>query len=278
MRFGFHVSIAGGLQNAVARALDRQCQTVQIFSRNPRGWNYRPLDPDGVALFKRGMGEHNIQPVFVHMPYLANLASAEELLFRRSLESLVEDLKRTALLGASFLILHVGSAPDEDTGLRQMSRGIDRAFRAAGVRNRVTLLLENTAGSGHELGHEFGQLRAIIDQIAARDRIGIVLDTAHAFAAGYDLRTAAAVDRCLAELDRTVGLDRLALIHLNDSKHDCGSRRDRHWHIGQGTIGRGMQHIVRHAALQDLPFIMETPRTNFKEDLMNMQEVRRLLA
>lgn len=278
MRFGFHVSIAGGVQHAVARALERQCETIQIFSRNPRGWNYRPLDTDDVAQFRHGILKHNIQPVFVHMPYLANLASTEDPLFRRSLDSLVEDLKRTAQLGASYLILHVGSAPEPDKGLKQMSKGINRAFRTVGTRNNVTLLLENTAGSGRELGHEFGQLRTIIDQVEERDRIGIVLDTAHACAAGYDLRTASAVDRCVTEFDRVIGLDRLALIHLNDAKHDCGSRRDRHWHIGQGTIGTGMRHILRHAALQDRPFIMETPRTNLKEDLMNMQEVRRLLA
>lgn len=251
---------------------------MQIFSRNPRGWNYRPLDADEVARFRHGVGENDIRPVFVHMPYLANLASLDQVLFRRSLESLIEDLKRTAQLGAPYLILHAGSAAAADQGLARMSEGIDRAFGAVPAENRVVLLLENTAGSGHELGHEFSQLRMLIDRTEVQDRVGIVLDTAHAFAAGYDLRTAAAVDRCLTEFDRTIGLDRLALVHLNDSKFECGSRRDRHWHIGQGMIGRGMRHILRHPALQDLPFIMETPRTNLKEDQMNLAEVRRLLG
>lgn len=278
MRFGFHVSIAGGLHHAVEHALERACETVQLFSRNPRGWHYRPLDPADAARFQQGMQEHDIRPVFVHMPYLANLAAVEPALFRRSLESLIEDLKRAAQLGAPYLILHAGSAADPDQGIARMASGIDQAMRAVPSPNRVVLLLENTAGSGHELGHEFGQLRALIEGLEARDRIGIVLDTAHAFAAGYDLRTRAAVDRCLNEFDRTIGLDRLRLVHLNDSKFECGSRRDRHWHIGQGLIGQGMRHILRHPALQDLPFIMETPRTNLKEDRMNMAEVRRLLG
>jgi len=276
MRFGFHVSIAGGLRHAVSRALERECKTIQIFSRNPRGWSYGPLDENDTALFRQETLKHDIRPLFVHMPYLANLASPGKELFRRSVSSLVEDLKRSSLIGAPFLVLHVGSAPNPEKGLERMSHGINQAL--AEVTNVTKLLLENTAGSGKELGHNFGQLRTIIDGVDQGERIGIVLDTAHAFAAGYDLRTASGVSRCLSEFDRIIGLDRLFLVHLNDSKFDCGSRRDRHWHIARGKIGDGMYHILHHAALQHLPFIMETPRTNSKEDLMNMKTVRQLIA
>jgi deoxyribonuclease-4 len=276
MRFGFHISIAGGLRHVVSRALERKCETIQIFSRNPRGWKYSPLDENDTALFKQEARKHGIRPIFVHMPYLANLASPEAGLFRRSVSSLVEDLKRSSLVGAPFLILHVGSAPNQEKGLERMARGINQAL--AQVANETKLLLENTAGSGHELGHDFSQLRTIIDRVDQRKRIGIVLDTAHAFAAGYDLRTASRVSRCLSEFDRVIGLHRLFLVHLNDSKFDCGSRRDRHWHIAQGMIGHGMYHILHHAALQYLPFIMETPRTNSEEDLMNMKTVRQLIV
>ncbi len=273
MRFGFHVSIAGGLSQAIPRAIERDCQTIQIFSRNPRGWAFSPLDEQDAMVFKEGSKAHDIRPVFVHMPYLANLASPDKDLFGRSVRSLAEDLKRSALIGAEYVIMHVGSAQEAAKGLERMSCGINEALTE--VKNQVKLLLENTAGSGSELGHEFGQLRTIIDGVKQHDRMGMVLDTAHAFAAGYDLRTGSAVAACLGELDRTVGLDRLFLVHLNDSKFECGSRRDRHWHIGKGMIGTGMRHILRSEALQDLPVIMETPRTGLKEDSMNMAQATR---
>lgn len=275
MRFGFHVSIRGGFKNVVARAQERNCETIQIFSRNPRGWKYRPLDDHDIALFRLEIEMHDIWPLFVHMPYLVNLASMDRILFRRSLDSLVDGLKRSARIGAAFLIMHVGSAPDPSRGLKQMSRGINRALHRAP--NDIKILLENTAGSGNELGHDFRQLKEIIGGIEQDDRVGVVLDTAHAFAAGYDLRTEKAVNTTISEFDRSVGLRRLFLIHLNDSKTDCGSHRDRHWHIAQGKIGRGMSHILQHPALQDLPIIMETPRTDLKEDLMNLRQVKKLI-
>jgi deoxyribonuclease-4 len=276
MRFGFHVSISGGLRKVIARARERQCETIQIFSRNPRGWKYGPLDSDDTSAFMREAKEHDIRPVFVHMPYLVNLASADKRLFERSVGSLIEGLKRCAQIGAPFLILHVGSAPDSNKGLKQMSKGISRALER--VSNNVKLLLENTAGSGNELGHDFRQLREIIDGVGCSKRTGVVLDTAHAFAAGYDLRTRDSVWNTISEFDRNVGLNRLFLIHLNDSKTDCGSRRDRHWHIAKGKIGRGISHSLHHEALQHLPFIMETPRKDLKEDQMNMKTVRRLIG
>jgi deoxyribonuclease-4 len=276
MRFGFHVSISGGFRKVIARARERQCETIQLFSRNPRGWKYRPLDNDDTSAFILEAKEHDIRPVFVHMPYLVNLASADKRLFERSVGSLIEGLKRCAQIGSPFLILHVGSAPDPEKGLKQMSEGIGRALTK--VSNNVRLLLENTAGSGNELGHDFRQLREIISVVGYRERIGIVLDTAHAFAAGYDLRTKRAVSHTIAEFHRIVGLNRLYLIHLNDSKADCGSRRDQHWHIAKGKIGRGMSCILQHPGLQHLPFIMETPRKNLKEDQMNMKMVGRLIG
>jgi deoxyribonuclease-4 len=274
MRLGFHISIAGGFKNVVTRAMQRHCETIQLFSRNPRGWKYRALEPADIELFRKELAEHHIWPLFVHLPYLANLATPHTALFRRSLNMVSVDLKRCAALGAAFLIMHVGSAPDTDGGLRRFIRGINLALQR--IQNNVILLLENTAGTGHELGHNFEQLCRIINGVKQSARIGVALDTAHVFAAGYDLRTKRDVDRTLAEFDRTIGLDRLHLVHLNDSQTACGSRKDRHWHIAQGEIGRGIYHILHHPALQRLPFIMETPRTDLKEDLMNMRKAIQL--
>lgn len=260
----------------VARAQARQCDTIQMFSRNPRGWKYRTLDDDDINSFKQQLEQHDIWPIFVHMPYLANLASSDKVLSERSLDSLTEGLRRSAQIGASFLILHPGSAPDRTRGLWRLTRGIDQAL--VKVPNDVRLLIENTAGSGNELGHDFAQLYQIFETSEHPQRIGVVLDTAHAFAAGYDLRTKKRVSDTISEFDHIIGLRRLYLIHLNDSKSDCGSHRDRHWHIGQGKIGRGMYHILHHAALKNIPFIMETPRTNLKEDVMNMEKVKQLIT
>lgn len=276
MRLGFHVSIAGGFAKVVARAQARQSETIQLFSRSPRRWEYKPLDVDDIQIFKKQIEESSIWPIFVHMPYLVNLASTNSELWNRSLDSLIEDLRRSAFIGAHFLIMHVGSAPDRIAGLQRISKGINRAF--SHVQNNVRLLLENTAGSGTELGDSFGQIAEILSRVEDKRRIGVVLDTAHAFEAGYDLRTAGAVAKSIAELNRTIGLAKLHLIHLNDSKTECGSHSDRHWHIAQGKIAQGMYHILHCAKLQHLPFIMETPRTNLKEDVMNMKKVRQLLA
>jgi len=276
MKLGFHISIAGGFKNVIQRAEARGCETIQLFSRNPRGWKYSPLDTNDIALFRDGVKRKHISPIFVHMPYLANLASSTAHLFKRSTDSLIEDLKRSEIIGAQFLIMHVGSSEDKPVGIKQMIYGINRAFSK--VKNNVVLLLENTAGSGNELGYEFEQLQEIINGVGDKKRIGIVLDTAHAFEAGYDLRTKDSVARTVEVFDEVIGLGKLRAIHLNDSKTKLGTRSDRHWHIAKGEIGEGMRHILNHPSLQNLPFIMETPRTDLKEDLMNMETVKRLLS
>ncbi len=274
MKLGFHISIAGGFKYILERAQKRNCETIQIFSRNPRGWNYKKIDEEDCTIFKKQTINNKISPVFVHLPYLINLGSDQEELFNKSVGSLITDLIRTEKLGAQYLITHCGSNPIIERGIKKMTEAILQAFSL--VDNGVILLLENTAGSGNSFGYNFEQLKQILDGVAS-ERLGIAFDTAHAFAAGYDLRTENAVNATIEKFDETIGINNLHLIHFNDSKTKLGSRMDRHWHIGKGEIGKGMAFIINHHALRHLPFIMETPRTDTREDLMNMQVARKLI-
>lgn len=278
MRFGFHISITGGFKNVVERAKKKGCETIQLFSRNPRGWQYGALAEEDVEEFKQEIKASGLSPVFVHMPYLPNLASGEKSLFHKSVQSLTVDLKRSEILDIPYLIMHVGKRmlTPEDKAIKNVAAGINQAFDK--VDNRVKLLLENTAGMGSEIGYNFSQLKDIIQLVENKNRIGVVLDTAHTFEAGYNLAFKDGLDQTLKEFDRLVGLKRLHLLHLNDSKTDFGSRVDRHWHIGEGKIGKqGFRNIVNHPLLKHLPGIMETPRMNDKEDLKNMKTIRSLV-
>jgi|UniRef100_A0A7V3RJ12 deoxyribonuclease-4 len=274
MKLGFHISISGGLKNVCKRALIRNCETIQVFSRNPRGWDYKELNDEDCTIFKEQITANDITPVFVHLPYLINLGSNNIELYKKSIASLIEDLKRAEKIGAQFLISHSGSNPDLDEGIEKMIQAIKSALST--VDNRVIILIENTAGGGNEFGYAFEHIKKIIDGVNS-NRIGMVFDTAHAFAAGYELRTEKGVDETLGILDRLVGLRRVHLVHFNDSMAEFGSRKDRHWHIGKGKIGKGMGFIINHPKLKHLPFIMETPRNDTEEDLMNMDIARKLI-
>lgn len=279
MRLGFHVSIAGGFAKVRQRAEALGCETVQVFTSNPRGWRSAALKPADAAQFRKDMKESGISPVFAHVPYLPNLAAPAGPFLKQSLAAVAEELRRCDELGIPFLVTHVGKAlgSSEERALKQVAESVNRVLAAA--RNRVVLLLENTAGMGSEVGYRFGQIAEAIGMIEDGDRVGVMLDTAHAFAAGYDWRTSAGADLALREFDATVGMGRLYGLHLNDSKSACGSRVDRHWHIGKGEIGReGMKVIVNHPLLKHLPAVMETPRTSDREDRMNMRAARRLGA
>lgn len=215
-------------------------------------------------------------PAFVHAPYLPNLATAEPGLAARTVAALAEDMERCQQLGVGFLIAHVGRSADQVEALERVARNVDVVLERGPA--GVMLLLENTAGMGSEVGWSFDQLSGIIGRVGAPDRVGVVLDTAHLFEAGYELRTRDGLDETLRDFDRLVGLGRLYLLHLNDSKTGLGSRIDRHWHIGKGEIGRsGFRLLVNHPLLAGLPGIMETPRRSHRDDLANLRSVRRLV-
>jgi deoxyribonuclease-4 len=278
MRLGFHISIAGGLSRVVPRALKLGCETIQFFSRSPRAWRESLVHRDEIQKFKEALAQTDIFPVFLHTPYLLNLASQNQALYARSISYLGDELEQAERMGASFVIVHGGNklGSEEKKALQRVAQAINNAF--AKVNNSVQLLVENTAGQGTEIGYKFSHFQEIITQVENRDRIGICLDTAHAFTAGYDLATAQGLDHMIEEFDALLGLPKLKVLHLNDSKAPFGSKKDRHWHIGKGDIGRsGFAKIINHPKLAHLPGIMETPRRSDADDHRNMKVMRSLI-
>jgi len=277
MRLGFHVSIAGGMSRAVERAHALGCEAMQIFTRNPRAWRYGDLDEQEVRQFRDRCLAVGIETVVVHLPYLPNLAARRGRLRRLSIDALRSDLARAGALGAMAVVCHVGHRGNGrlDAALARVAAALDEGMDGAG--RGVYVLLENTAGQGREVGSTFRELARIMDRVTDRARVGVCLDTAHAFARGYDLSTQEGLESTLVELDDHIGLASLQLIHLNDSKARLGSRVDRHWHIGTGRIGRaGFRRIMHHPGCSHLPGIMETPLRRRGDDRRNMRVAREL--
>lgn len=276
MRVGFHTSIYGSVDKAVDRALAIGCNTLQMFTRNPRGWTARQLRDDEVEAFIIKVERNDVKPVFGHMPYLSNLASPKDEIYIKSIETLMTEMSRCERLKIPYLVTHLGShlGYGARIGLERVIKAIDKAFSVVG--ERVTLLLENTAGTRNSVGGSFGDLQYIIERAEHQDKIGICFDTCHAFAAGYDLRTEETMEEVMREMERTVGFARLKLVHLNDSRGDLNSHIDRHEHMGLGKIGeKGFRNILR-SKLVSLPLILETPKDSVRSDLENLVKVKEL--
>lgn len=279
VRAGCHVSIAGGIDRAVGRALSRGCDLFQVFTRNPRGWRYSALDAETVKRFWEEMDRAGIGPAVAHMPYLPNLASPKKDVYEKSVHTLAAELERCGRLEIPFLVTHLGSHLGEgaDAGAKREIEAIQSALSRAD--SGTTLLLENTAGSAHSLGNTFEEIARILEGVGMPDRTGVCFDTCHAFAAGYHLSTPNGLEETMDRFDRIIGADHLRVIHLNDSKGECGSGLDRHEHIGLGTIGTaGIRRILHHPRLGSLPFILETPVDDRRNDAENIRVVRRLAA
>ncbi|MEN6397099.1 MAG: deoxyribonuclease IV [Methanoregula sp.] len=276
VKVGVHVSIAGSLDLAVDRAKDTGCDVFQMFSRNPRGWGYKPLTDGDCALYKKKIATTGILPVD-HMPYLPNLASPKPEIWDKSVMTLTVELDRCGRLGIPYLVTHLGHHLGDGIagGRARVIKAVNIAL--ASSNNEVMLLLENTAGEKNSVGSSFEHIHAIIGGIEKQDRIGVCFDTCHAFAAGYELRTEAGLDSTLSQLDETVGLDRLKIIHVNDTKGDLGSGLDRHEHIGMGFIGEeGFRRILHNTVFFSLPLVCETPVDERRDDRGNIQKVREL--
>ncbi len=282
MRLGVHVSIAGRLSEAVTRAEALGCQTMQIFSRSPRQWAAKGLDPAEVARFRDLRAAAGITPVVVHASYLINLATPEGALKRRSAEALIDELDRADRIGADFLVVHVGCCRDGGTaeGSARVAETLATVLRSGNWSTR--LLLEDTAGERGDVGARLEEIGAILtglDGAPAADRVGVCLDTCHLFAAGYDITRPAGVAGVAQLVEQAFGGERLQLIHCNDSKKGLNCRVDRHQHIGQGGIGPpGFAAFLRHPLFRDLPYVLETPKDSPEADPRNLALIRQLAA
>ena len=261
-RLGAHMSIAGGLPRAVDRAKASRCEALQIFTKSAGQWRARALPSDEIALFRRRVEHTGIRPVVAHNSYLINVASASPALRAQSIAALGEELDRAELLGLDGLVMHPGSytSGTEDEGLRSIGEAIAGVL-AARPRARTKVLLEHTAGQGTNLGHRFEHLAAILERVSGSARVGVCLDTCHLLAAGYDLCTEEGYADTFRQFDRTIGLDRIQVFHLNDSKKPCGSRVDRHEHIGKGCLGlEPFRRLLNDPRFTHLPMLLETPK------------------
>jgi len=267
---GVHVSISGKLSHAVDRASELGCSTMQIFSRSPRGWKAGPMDPAEIERFRQGRERAKIAPLAIHASYLINLAATDDALFGKSISALEEELERGDQLGADYLVVHVGSSAQGGLkfGITRVVEALKRV-KTASVQTR--LLLENTAGERGDIGSKMDELGEILSRLGRDPNIGLCLDTCHAFAAGYDISHRKGVEAWVKGIEATVGLNRVKLFHVNDSKKGLGCRVDRHEHIGKGGIGLdGFKAIVRHPWIQKVPMILETPKEQPGDDRRNL--------
>ncbi len=276
---GAHMSIAGGMHKAFERGKRTGCRTIQIFLKNSNQWKAKALTEQDRILFQEAQKNSSIRPVLAHDSYLINLASPDSDLYRKSLNAFVEELKRASFLGVPYVILHPGSHTGSGikAGIDRVARALTRALDLVGP--PVTILLENTAGQGSNLGHRFEQLAAIMDRIRNADRVGVCLDTCHLFAAGYDIRTAEGYSATIQEFDRLIGAEKILAFHVNDSKKDLGSRVDRHFHIGKGFIGLdAFRFLVNDRRFATVPKILETPKgKGIRQDRKNLATLRALV-
>ena len=258
------MSVAGGVSKAVERAVVHGCESLQIFSKNANQWKGKPLDAEETRAFRARIDETGITPVVSHASYLINLATTFPLLREQSLAAFIDELDRADALGLLGVVIHPGTctAGSEDEALRLIADGIRTAFKAR-PRRKTMVLLEHTAGQGRTVGHRFEHLAAILEHLNGSPRVGVCLDTCHLVASGYDIVSADGYRDTFAYFERIVGLDRLKVFHGNDSKKPCGSRVDRHEHIGEGCLGlEPFRRLLNDPRFTDVPILIETEKTS----------------
>jgi deoxyribonuclease-4 len=278
LRLGAHVSIAGGLERAALRGAESGCDVIQIFTRSNQQWAARPIGSDAAERWRTALAATGVDAAMVHGCYLVNLACPRARLRERSYRALAQELRRCALLGIRYLVIHPGAhgGDGEAAGVARIAAALDR-LHAEQPDNPTRVLLENTAGQGNSVGHRFEHLRDILAGLRQPDRVGLCIDTCHTLAAGYDIRNQDGWYATFERLNAAVGCDRVAAFHVNDSKTPLGSRVDRHEHLGRGHLGlAGLRCLVNDARFAGLPMVIETPKPTEQADLVNLAILRAL--
>ena len=273
MKIGAHVSAAGGIINAPKNAADLGCEVFQVFTRSPQGGPAPKITPEVVKIFKEEMSKNGQTECYIHAPYYINFASINEKTRKASSRVIREELERGSLIGAKCLMTHLGSSKDfsRDEALKLVSSAAKEIIK--GYKGSTQFLLEISAGAGNVIGDTFEELKYIM---ADNDKIGICIDSAHMFASGYDIKTKEGFEKTLKTIRDTVGLDKIKVIHANDSKVDLGERKDRHDHIGDGKIGEiGFVNIMR--VLSEVDLILETKHDKVVEDIKKLKNIRKKL-
>lgn len=275
---GAHMSIAGGISQAIERGESIGCTAIQVFTKSNRQWEAKPLTTDDIAAFKSAWHNSTIRSVVTHATYLINIGSPNQEVEKKSMEALAVDLNRSAALNIPYLILHPGSHTntDEQSCIQRISDNLNILLEKNPT---MTILLETMAGQGSSVGYTFEHLAEVIKHSRFKSQIGVCFDTCHAFAAGYDFRTEKSYTDMWDQFDTVVGLNKLKVFHLNDSKTDIGSRVDRHTHIGKGKIGlNAFEMLVNDPRFFDIPKILETPKADLREDKENIETIMNLLS
>lgn len=284
-KIGFHVSISGSISNSIKNAESIGCTAFQIFSRNPRSWKAKSLEVQDIEEYKRRINESYIDPknVVVHMPYLPNLAAPNNDFYIKSREVLAEEIIRCVMLDISYIILHLGShlGSGANNGIMQIVNACNFAidnFNSSYRRHLpLNILLENSAGHKNSIGKKFEEISFILEKLNNK-KFGVCFDTCHAFASGYDLRTSEKVIETINNFNDTISITNLKVLHLNDSKGKINENKDRHEHIGLGSIGNeGFKEILKNKYFENIPIIMETPVDKKRGDKENMATVLELL-
>ena len=276
-RLGVHTSIAGGVHLSLERAKELGCNTMQIFSHNPRQWAVSNIPSETAAAFRRYREAHDIGPVFVHTSYLINLAAGDAAILEKSIQLMKRELDLADALGAEYVVVHTGSL-SEGSGEEGRRRAVAALRKIADEGEWKTgLLLENTAGERGDITSRIADLSETIKDTGTPLIAGITLDTCHAFAAGYDIKNGAGLSLIVNEIEDHLGPGMVKLIHLNDAKKGLNSRVDRHWHIGEGKIGlKGLREFINHPAFRNIPLVLETPKKSEEDDPRNLKIVRSL--
>jgi len=279
MFLGAHMSIAGGIDQAIARGLSIGCTAIQVFTKNANQWKAKPLGDDDIARFKAAWKQAGRLPMIAHDSYLINLGTSDKALWAKSVRAFQEELERCEALGIPYLVTHSGAhvGAGEEVGLKNIARALDAVHR--NLRGYwVKALLEITAGQGTSLCYRFEHLATILDLVKEPERLGVCFDTCHAHAAGYELRTPEGYAETFAQFHKLIGLKRLKVFHFNDSVKDLGSRVDRHAHIGKGTLGlEPFRMILNDTRFKRVPMILETPKgPDMKEDVENLRVLKGL--